>query len=56
VGVDVDRGRRGGRDVGINVRGRGYGGRTYGYGQSYGYSPGAGCQEILRRYKQCIGH
>jgi hypothetical protein len=38
--VDVDRKRRsGGRDVDVNVRG-------------YGYSP-AGCQELLRRYRQC---
>jgi hypothetical protein len=41
VDIDTDRGRRArGRDVDINVRG-------------YGYSP-AGCQEILRRYRQCM--
>ena len=40
VDVDVDRRRRsGGRDVDVNVRG-------------YGYTP-VGCQELLRRYKQC---
>ena len=39
--VDVDRRHGGrGRDVDVNVRG-------------YGYSSG-GCQEILRRYKQCV--
>ena len=40
VDVDVDRRRRsGGRDVDVNVRG-------------YGYTP-VGCQELLRRYRQC---
>jgi hypothetical protein len=40
VDVDADRRRRsGGRDVDVNVRG-------------YGYTP-AGCQELLRRYRQC---
>jgi hypothetical protein len=44
VDIDVERGRRtGGRDVNIRERG-------------YGYTGGsAGCQEILRRYKQCVG-
>jgi hypothetical protein len=41
VDIDVDRGRRPrGRDVGVNVRG-------------YGYTP-VSCQELLRRYRQCI--
>jgi hypothetical protein len=41
VDVDVDRRRRArGRDVDINVRG-------------YGYTP-VGCQDLLRRYRQCI--
>jgi hypothetical protein len=40
VGVDVDRRRRsGGGDVGVGVRG-------------YGYGP-ADCQDLLRRYRQC---
>jgi hypothetical protein len=44
VDIDVERGRRtGGRDVNIRERG-------------YGYTGGsASCQEILRRYKQCVG-
>lgn len=47
VDVDVDRRRRsGGRDVDINVRG-------YGYGPGYGRTP-VGCQDLLRRYRQCI--
>jgi hypothetical protein len=47
VDVDVDRGRRrSGRDVDVNVRG---------YGAGYGYTRGgSSCQEILRRYRQCI--
>lgn len=47
VGVDVDRRRRhGGRDVDVNVRG---------YGGGYGYTRSSGsCQEILRRYRQCV--
>ena len=44
VGVDVDRRHRSrGRDVGVGV---GVGG--------YGYSSRGSCQDILRRYKQCI--
>lgn len=53
--VDVDRSRQdGGRDVEVGVRGsRG----AYGYnsGRTYGYTSGVGCQEILRRYHQCVG-
>jgi hypothetical protein len=45
IDVDVERGRRArGRDVDVNVRG-------------YGYRPSSdrvGCQEILRRYRQCV--
>jgi hypothetical protein len=43
VDIDVnDRRRRAGRtDTNVNVRG-------------YGYSAGGGCQELLRRYNQCI--
>jgi hypothetical protein len=41
--VNVDRGRRSsGRDLDVNVRG------GYGYG-------GVSCQDILRRYRQCVG-
>lgn len=41
VDIDVDRRRRArGRDVDVDVR-------------SYGYRPG-NCQDILRRYRQCI--
>jgi len=46
VNVDADRRRRhGGRDVDVNVRG---------YGGGYGYTRSSSCQEILRRYKQCV--
>jgi hypothetical protein len=45
VDVNVDRGRRaGGRDVDVNIRG-------YGYGPSTG---GVNCQDIIRRYRQCV--
>ena len=45
VGVDVDRRRRhGGGDVDVNVRG---------YSGGYGYSRSS-CQDILRRYRQCM--
>ena len=41
VDVDVERRRRsGGGDIGVNVRG-------------FGYTP-MGCQDLLRRYRQCI--
>jgi len=42
VDIDVDRRRRPGRDVDVNIRG------------GYGYTP-TGCQDLLRRYRQCIG-
>jgi hypothetical protein len=42
VDVDVDRRRRsGGRDVGVGVG-------------TYGYSSNVSCQDILRRYRQCV--
>jgi hypothetical protein len=44
IGVEADHRRRGGREIDIY----GYGGRSYGYG-------GGSCQDILRRYRQCIG-
>jgi len=45
VDIDADRGRRArGRDVDVNVRG-------FGFGPSSGVS----CQDILRRYRQCVG-
>jgi hypothetical protein len=62
VDVNVDRGRRGYRDradsrtrVDIDVdRRRRSGARDVGvYGRGYGYTP-VGCQDLLRRYKQCI--
>jgi hypothetical protein len=43
VDIDVDRRRRsGGRDVDVGVGG-------------YGYSSRVSCQDILRRYRQCMG-
>jgi hypothetical protein len=42
IGVDERRRRAGRSDVDVNVRGRGY-----------GYTAG-GCQDLLRRYRQCI--
>lgn len=59
VDVNVDRGRHGARSdrrtrIGVDVdRRRGYRGGDVGVGRSYGYSAG-NCQEILRRYKQCV--
>jgi hypothetical protein len=59
VGVDVNRGRHGYRNdrrtrVGVDVdRRRGYRGGDVGVRQSYGYTAG-NCQEILRRYRQCV--
>jgi len=50
VDIDVERRqRKGGRDVDIRERGSREGG--------YGYTGGGGlsCQEVLRRYKQCVG-
>ena len=45
IDIEPDRGRRaGGRDVNIRERERG----------SYGYTSG-NCQQILQRYKQCVG-
>jgi hypothetical protein len=44
VGVAVDNRHRSRRDVDVGV-----GGRSYGYTH-------AGCQEILRRYRQCVAH
>ena len=59
VDVNVDRGRHGYRNdrrtrVGVDVeRRRGYRGGDVGVRQSYGYTAG-NCQEILRRYRQCV--
>ena len=50
VGVAVDNRHRSRRDVNVGVRSYGYSNRG-----SYGYS-NTSCQEILRRYKQCVGH
>src|SRR5215475_4366253 len=61
VGVDVDRGRHGYRSdrstrFGVDVdRRRGYRGGDVGVRRSYGYRA-ENCQEILRRYKQCVAH
>jgi hypothetical protein len=50
VGVAVDnRHRSSRRDVDVGVSG------GYRSGRSYGYSS-SGCQEILRRYRQCVAH
>lgn len=59
VDVNVNRGRHGYRSdrrtrVGVDVeRRRGYRGGDVGLRRSYGYTAG-NCQEILRRYRQCV--
>lgn len=59
VDVSVDRGRHGFRSdrrtrVGVDVdRRRGFRSGDVGVRRSYGYSAG-NCQEILRRYRQCV--
>jgi hypothetical protein len=59
VDVNVDRGRHGFRGdrrtrVGVDVdRRRGFRSGDVGVRRSYGYSAG-NCQEILRRYRQCV--
>ena len=59
VDVNVDRGRHGFRSdrhtrVGVDVdRRRGFRGGDVGVRRSYGYIAG-NCQEILRRYRQCV--
>jgi hypothetical protein len=60
VDIDVDRDRRGYRadrrtrvDVDVDRRRR-YGGRDVDVGVGYGYSSRGSCQDILRRYRQCM--
>jgi hypothetical protein len=59
VDVNVNRGRHGYRSdrrtrVGVDVdRRRGYRGGDVGVRRSYGYTA-ENCQEILRRYRQCV--